>query len=67
MNEKARFVERANCITCGSSKLVQISSGLFRDDPLRGFIENDPWGESPQPYINDEQWILVGCSDCATR
>lgn len=66
-NEKARFVERANCITCGSVNLVQIASGRFGEDPLRSLIENDPWGESPLPYIADEQWIFVRCDDCSTR
>lgn len=66
-NEKARFVERANCITCGSTNLVQMASGRFNDDPLRSFIANDPWGESPLPYVADDQWAFVGCGDCLTR
>lgn len=65
--EKAHFAERKNCIACGSTNLVQVASGLFKEDPLRGFIENDPWGESPLPYVNDEQWIFVRCDDCSTR
>lgn len=66
-SEKALFVDRSNCIACGSINLVQLSSGLFRDDPLHSFIENDPWGESPLPYVNSEQWIFVRCDDCSTR
>lgn len=67
LNEKALFVDREKCITCGSANLVQVSSGLFSDDPLHSFIKNDPWGESPLPYVNDEQWIFVRCDDCSTR
>lgn len=66
-NEKARFVERANCISCGSTSLVHLASGKFKNDPLRSFIENDPWGESPLPYVADDQWIFVRCGDCSTR
>ena len=66
-NKKARFAERLNCITCSSTNLVQISSGRFNDDPLRSFIENDPWGESPLPYITGEDWVFVQCNGCSTR
>lgn len=66
-HEKAEFVERANCIACGSANLVQVASGRFNDDPMRSFIENDPWGESPLPYVADDQWIFVRCGDCSTR
>jgi 2-polyprenyl-3-methyl-5-hydroxy-6-metoxy-1,4-benzoquinol methylase len=67
IEQKAKFADRSNCITCGSSNLIQVSSGLFREDPLRSLIENDPWGESPLPYVNDEQWSFVRCGDCSTR
>jgi 2-polyprenyl-3-methyl-5-hydroxy-6-metoxy-1,4-benzoquinol methylase len=66
-NEKGVFADRNNCIACGSINLIQVSSGLFSDNPLHGFIENDPWGESPLPYVNDEQWIFVRCNNCSTR
>ena len=35
------------------------------DPPLRDFIENDPWGESPLPYIAEERWSFVRCSSCS--
>ncbi|MDH4188037.1 MAG: hypothetical protein OEV08_13680, partial [Nitrospira sp.] len=66
-NEKARFVERSNCISCNSANLIQMANGQFKEDPLRSLIENDPWGESPLPYIADEQWIFVRCGDCLTK
>lgn len=66
-SEKACFVERENCIACGSANLIQVASGRFSEDPLRSFIENDPWGESPLPYVADSQWLFVRCSDCNTR
>lgn len=66
-HEKAEFVERANCIACGSANLVEVASGRFDEDPLRGFIENDPWGDPPMPYVAGAQWIFVRCGDCSTR
>lgn len=63
--ERAEFVERAMCINCGSPRLHTLSGGLFSEDPLRGFIENDPWGVSPMPYIAHQRWCLVRCGDCA--
>ena len=66
-DKKAHFVERTNCITCGSANLIQVASGIFKDNPLRNFIEKDPWGESPLPYVADEKWVYVQCVDCLTR
>lgn len=65
-NELARFVERSSCITCGSSRLANLATGHFDEDPLRAFIGNDPWGESPVPYLGHQQWVLTRCSECAT-
>jgi 2-polyprenyl-3-methyl-5-hydroxy-6-metoxy-1,4-benzoquinol methylase len=44
-----------------------VSSGGFDDEPLRGFIDADPWGESPVPYLRGRRWNLVDCADCGTR
>ena len=66
-NDKARFLERTSCISCGSANLIQLSSGCFDDDPLRSLIEKDPWGMSPLPYIAAERWIFVRCAQCSTR
>lgn len=66
MNEvKARFIDRTKCIVCGSTDLAILSSGNFIDEPLHSLIESDPWGESPIPYISDEKWIFVKCSNCS--
>lgn len=65
-DELARFVERSSCITCGSSHLANLATGHFDEGPLRGFIQSDPWGESPMPYLAHQQWTLVRCSDCST-
>lgn len=32
---------------------------------MRAFIEHDPWGESPLPYIENDEWLLVQCEDCS--
>lgn len=64
VNTKAQFTERLFCINCGSKGLAELSHGRFTDQPLRGFIENDPWGESPLPFLADAEWILVCCQSC---
>jgi 2-polyprenyl-3-methyl-5-hydroxy-6-metoxy-1,4-benzoquinol methylase len=61
---QAEFIERTTCINCNSSQLAEISRGRYRDQPLVGFLEADPWGESPMPYLQSAEWILVGCSNC---
>src|SRR5262245_28724694 len=61
---QAEFVERSHCINCNSARLLEISHGRFTDHPLVDFLEADPWGESPIPYLQKAQWVLVRCCDC---
>lgn len=60
----AEFSERTHCINCASANLTELSRGRFTDQPLFGFIEADPWGESPVPYLKNAEWILVQCFSC---
>jgi len=62
--ERVTFAIRDRCIACDSPDLELLSSGRFCDEPLRGFIENDPWGVSPIPFLQDERWELVRCGPC---
>jgi 2-polyprenyl-3-methyl-5-hydroxy-6-metoxy-1,4-benzoquinol methylase len=61
---QAEFAERLHCINCGSKQIAEVSRGKFTDQPLRGFIESDPWGESPLPYLQEAEWVLVRCRSC---
>jgi SAM-dependent methyltransferase len=61
------FVRRDRCIACGSLASHSVSSGCFGDEPLRSFIDADPWGENPLPVLEREQWDLRECSDCGQR
>src|SRR5437868_600202 len=45
--EGAVLADRSHCISCGSPRLESLSRGRYGDEPLRGYIERDPWGESP--------------------
>lgn len=65
MHNQAHFIDRTACISCGSSALHELSSGGFGDDPLRGILESQAWGESPLPYIAHERWSYVRCEACA--
>jgi SAM-dependent methyltransferase len=60
----AEFFERTLCINCGAKQFKELSRGRFSDQPLLGFIEADPWGESPVPFLRDAEWILVECANC---
>ena len=64
INMKAVFVNRNECITCGSKDLQSLSKGKFTDEPLYSYLLNDPWGISPLPFIDEEQWNFVKCNDC---
>jgi len=61
------FVSRENCLSCGSTMLKEIAGGSFTDEPLRTFIDEDPWGENPLPVLAEHRWSLVQCSDCSMR
>lgn len=63
--ERAEFVERDRCFGCGSNQLLELSSGSYGDQPLRDFIEKDPWGENPMPYLEGARWAYVKCRQCA--
>lgn len=62
--ETAAFVERVACISCGGSKLLELSSGRFDEGALKHFIEEDPWGEHPAPFLRGQRWSYVACQDC---
>lgn len=65
--QRAEFIERNKCINCDSKHLSTLASGKFTDAPLKEFIENDPWGESPMPYVENETWEFVSCNDCEQK
>ena len=61
---QAQFIDRSICINCGSKRLDVLSRGNYNDDPLRTFINEDPWGEHPFPFLQHEHWIFNRCKDC---
>jgi 2-polyprenyl-3-methyl-5-hydroxy-6-metoxy-1,4-benzoquinol methylase len=63
----AEFIERDRCVACGSDHLIEVASGRFADEPLRSFLEKDPWGESPLPYVEHERWHLAACMACGQK
>lgn len=65
LSTRAQFLTRNTCINCGSGKLREVSTGLFKEGALHGFLSADPWGESPVPYLNDQRWSYVQCGDCS--
>ena len=62
---QAEFNERRDCINCGSAHVGEISRGRYTDQPLRGFINDDPWGTNPLQHLENAEWILVQCADCS--
>ena len=62
--ETAIFSERVSCISCGGKKLSELSAGRFDAGAVKRFIEEDPWGENPAPFLRGRQWSYVACQDC---
>lgn len=58
------FAQRVECIACGSSDLRKLSGADFEENPVHSFISDDPWGESPIPYLRGEEWEYVKCRQC---
>ncbi len=63
-SELATFVARERCIACESGDLTVLDSGKFSEDPVRTFIDQDPWGESPLPALGDHVWEYTRCNQC---
>jgi len=65
MQERAAFIDRSACISCGSTALQALSGGAFTDEPLHGILAKQAWGEDPMPFIAHERWRYVRCSACS--
>ncbi|MBR8828132.1 MAG: hypothetical protein DSM107014_09590 [Gomphosphaeria aponina SAG 52.96 = DSM 107014] len=65
--QSAEFVERSKCINSGSTNLKELSSGFFTEQPLKNFIDNEPWGESPLKYLTYQKWCFVQCLNCTQK
>lgn len=63
-SEIATFSERITCISCGNTNLKELSSGRFDEGVVSQFINEDPWGEHPAPFLKGKQWSYVSCQDC---
>jgi 2-polyprenyl-3-methyl-5-hydroxy-6-metoxy-1,4-benzoquinol methylase len=63
--ERAQFVSRDRCISCGSDRIALISTGRYTEEPLKSLMEADPYGESPMPFLQEASWRFVGCADCS--
>lgn len=62
--EVARFTERQACIGCGHATLDELSAGRFDQGAVQRFIEADPWGEHPAPFLRGQPWSFVSCRAC---
>lgn len=61
---QARFIDRRACINCRSESLAEVAGGRYVDQPLLSYLESDPWGQSPIPYLQDARWSFVRCNAC---
>jgi len=64
MTQAAVFVDRSECIACGSTDFIEIASGRFSEEPLRGILETEEWGVEPLPLVEHETWCFVKCRAC---
>lgn len=62
--EVAGFTERLACIGCGNTALDELSAGRFDEGAVQRFIDADPWGEHPAPYLRGRRWSYVSCRAC---
>lgn len=64
MQQQAKFNERTSCISCKSNDLDELSSGKFEEGLVKRFINADPWGEHPAPFLKGNKWSFVSCNEC---
>jgi SAM-dependent methyltransferase len=62
--EAAGFVTRNRCIACGSADLQELSCGRYDEGLLAEFLDKDPWGEHPAPFLRGQSWSYVRCRAC---
>ncbi len=55
--EAAEFLERSTRIGCGWYQPAELSSRSFDNQPLRGFVERDPWGENPCLIVRERDGL----------
>lgn len=65
--EQAVFVERDRCVACGCSRIEDLARGRFTDEPLRGYIAADPWGECPLSCLTQAEWVFSRCLECQLK
>lgn len=63
----AAFIDRERCIACHATALETLSEGRYADEPLRGILASQPWGEHPLPFVEHERWRYVSCRACGQR
>jgi 2-polyprenyl-3-methyl-5-hydroxy-6-metoxy-1,4-benzoquinol methylase len=63
-SERATFIDRSQCVACGSPRLEELVSRPFDGELTGDFIAADPWGENPAPFLRDASWTLVKCAEC---
>ena len=44
--------------------MVELSTGLFSEGAVARFIDEDPWGEHPAPFLRGKRWSYVRCARC---
>jgi len=65
--QRASFIDRERCIACDASACDTLSEGRYADEPLRGILASQPWGEHPLPFVEHERWRYVRCRACGQR
>jgi 2-polyprenyl-3-methyl-5-hydroxy-6-metoxy-1,4-benzoquinol methylase len=63
-SQTARFIVRRECVSCRSGNLIELSAGRFDAGLVAQFIDQDPWGESPAPFLHGHTWSYVRCGEC---
>ncbi|MGE3820237.1 MAG: class I SAM-dependent methyltransferase [Isosphaeraceae bacterium] len=63
-HDRAEFVRRERCVACQSDDLETLDSGRYSEDPVRSYVEQDPWGVSPLPFLEECPWEFVRCRPC---
>lgn len=64
MSEIAQFTVRSRCIACRDERLTELSSGRFDEGAVADFLNRDPWGEHPAPFLRGQRWSYVRCDAC---
>jgi len=64
-HRQAEFIARSKCVNCESRNFAEIARGNYGEEPLYGYLHDDPGGPEMLKHLKSAKWSLCKCGDCS--